>query len=113
MVGFKLRKRRPGCDDSEVIGCGWATNPGQRADNQDRVAVSCRWAMVSDGVGGQRGGARAASEDRLLHALVRGVDRAVRAMEEEGAQRRVGRDVRRDEPHSGQHDHAQDEPGTE
>jgi len=60
MVGFKLRKRRPGCDDSEVIGCGWATNPGQRADNQDRVAVSCRWAMVSDGVGGQRGGARAA-----------------------------------------------------
>lgn len=42
------------------IDTGWATATGPRPDNQDRVATSSRWAVVSDGAGGLRGGARAA-----------------------------------------------------
>lgn len=43
-----------------LIDAGWATATGPRPDNQDRAAVSSRWAVVSDGAGGHRGGALAA-----------------------------------------------------
>jgi serine/threonine protein phosphatase PrpC len=39
---------------------GSATATGPRADNQDRSATGAGWAVVSDGAGGHRGGARAA-----------------------------------------------------
>lgn len=42
------------------IEVGWATDVGARAENQDRCAVSPRWAVVSDGLGGHAGGAVAA-----------------------------------------------------
>ena len=42
------------------IDSGAATSVGRRQDNQDRAAVTPRWAAVSDGVGGHAGGARAA-----------------------------------------------------
>lgn len=42
------------------IDAGWATATGPRPDNQDRAAVSPTWAVVSDGVGGNRGGSVAA-----------------------------------------------------
>ena len=40
------------------VGC--ATDVGSRSENQDRCAVSPRWAIVSDGLGGLAGGATAA-----------------------------------------------------
>lgn len=46
--------------DPGPVGTGWATATGPRPDNQDRVAVGSRWAVVGDGVGGQEGGAVAA-----------------------------------------------------
>lgn len=47
---------------------------GQRAENQDRCAASSRWAVVSDGMGGHAGGARAAELTR---------DAAVAAIDED------------------------------
>src|SRR5690606_13757329 len=46
--------------DPGPVEAGWATATGPRPDNQDRVAVGSRWAVVGDGVGGQEGGAVAA-----------------------------------------------------
>jgi PPM family protein phosphatase len=43
-------------DDRWPIDAGWATATGPRPDNQDRVAAAARWAVVSDGAGGHRGG---------------------------------------------------------
>ena len=40
---------------------GWATATGPRPDNQDRCAAGPTWAVVSDGAGGQPGGALAAT----------------------------------------------------
>ena len=40
---------------------GWATATGPRRDNQDRCAAGATWAVVSDGAGGQPGGALAAT----------------------------------------------------
>jgi PPM family protein phosphatase len=40
---------------------GWATATGPRPDNQDRCAAGPTWAVVSDGAGGHRGGALAAT----------------------------------------------------
>jgi protein phosphatase len=37
-----------------------ATSVGPREENQDRVAVAQRWVVLSDGMGGHAGGARAA-----------------------------------------------------
>jgi serine/threonine protein phosphatase PrpC len=48
-------------DADPWVDAGWATDPGPRPDNQDRAAASPRWAVVSDGVGGQPGGAVAAT----------------------------------------------------
>lgn len=45
---------------AEHIEVGWATDVGGRSENQDRCAVSPRWAVVCDGLGGLAGGARAA-----------------------------------------------------
>jgi serine/threonine protein phosphatase PrpC len=45
---------------SPLIEVGWATDVGGRSENQDRCAVSSRWAIVSDGLGGLAGGATAA-----------------------------------------------------
>jgi serine/threonine protein phosphatase PrpC len=50
----------PSADDRWPIDAGWATATGPRPDNQDRVATSARWAVVSDGAGGHRGGEVAA-----------------------------------------------------
>lgn len=47
-------------DDRLLVDVGWATATGPRPDNQDRAAVTSRWAVVSDGAGGHRGGALAA-----------------------------------------------------
>jgi serine/threonine protein phosphatase PrpC len=49
-----------GFDPERVLELGSATATGPRADNQDRAAVGPGWAVVSDGAGGHRGGARAA-----------------------------------------------------
>lgn len=46
--------------DKRVVDAGSATATGLRPENQDRVAVSTGWAVVSDGAGGHRGGALAA-----------------------------------------------------
>jgi protein phosphatase len=46
--------------DERVVDAGSATATGPRPENQDRVAVSSAWAVVSDGAGGHRGGALAA-----------------------------------------------------
>lgn len=43
-----------------LIEVGFATDVGGRSENQDRCAVSERWAIVSDGLGGLAGGATAA-----------------------------------------------------
>ena len=40
---------------------GWATAPGRRDENQDRVRTGPGWLVVCDGVGGHAGGARAAT----------------------------------------------------
>jgi serine/threonine protein phosphatase PrpC len=45
---------------AEPIDVGWATDVGGRSENQDRCAVSPRWAIVCDGLGGLAGGATAA-----------------------------------------------------
>jgi len=42
------------------IDCGTATALGDRSENQDRCAISGRWAVLSDGAGGHLGGALAA-----------------------------------------------------
>jgi serine/threonine protein phosphatase PrpC len=52
------------------IDVGWATATGGRADNQDRCRAAPTWAVVSDGAGGHRGGARAAE---LVVAAAEGV----------------------------------------
>jgi PPM family protein phosphatase len=39
---------------------GYASDPGPRATNQDRAAVSANWAVISDGAGGHAGGDAAA-----------------------------------------------------
>jgi len=43
------------------VNYGWATATGPRPDNQDRCAAGPTWAVVSDGAGGQPGGALAAT----------------------------------------------------
>jgi len=75
---------------------GWATARGRRPDNQDRADVADGWVMVSDGAGGLRGGAQAATltveavverlagsagrvDDRVVHEAVQGANAAVRA----------------------------------
>ena len=44
----------------DVIDFAGSSSVGKRAENQDRCAVSPRWGLVSDGVGGHAGGALAA-----------------------------------------------------
>jgi protein phosphatase len=58
------------------IDSGAATSVGRRQDNQDRAAVTPRWAAVSDGVGGHAGGARAAelTIDAVVASLGRSPD---------------------------------------
>lgn len=75
---------------------GWATARGRRPDNQDRMAVADGWVMVSDGAGGLRGGARAATltvkaavarleasagrvDDRVVRTALQDANEAVRA----------------------------------
>lgn len=58
------------------------TDRGRRTDNQDQVAVSPRWAVVSDGVGGHPGGHIAS---RLA------VDAAVAQLEREQSERGLRR----------------------
>jgi PPM family protein phosphatase len=59
MTMFRSAPDAP-ADDRWPIDTGWATVTGPRPDNQDRAATSARWAVVSDGAGGHRGGALAA-----------------------------------------------------
>jgi PPM family protein phosphatase len=81
-----------------AIDTGWATATGPRPDNQDRAATSARWAVVSDGAGGLRGGARAAqlSLDAVIARLESSGDRldeqiACRAVVDANAAVRAGR----------------------
>lgn len=53
-------RRSPPTGPSTAVDIGWATAQGSRATNEDRVAVGDAWAALSDGIGGYRGGARAA-----------------------------------------------------
>ena len=70
-----------------MIGSGSCSANGPRPDNQDRCAVSPCWAIVSDGLGGHRGGALAAelTVDAVMECLrlgrgrERAVDRALQA----------------------------------
>jgi protein phosphatase len=58
------------CGD-ELVECAYATARGARPDNQDRCAISLRWAVLSDGAGGHAGGALAAqlTVDTVLSCL--------------------------------------------
>lgn len=58
------------CADG-LVECAFATARGARPDNQDRCAVSPRWAVLSDGAGGHAGGALAAqlTVDTVLSRL--------------------------------------------
>jgi protein phosphatase len=53
---FRRRRR----DYGPRIDVGCATATGARPDNQDRCEITPRWAIVSDGAGGNAGGALAA-----------------------------------------------------
>ncbi|HET9608924.1 MAG TPA: PP2C family serine/threonine-protein phosphatase [Acidimicrobiales bacterium] len=64
----------------QVVDAGSATATGPRPDNQDRVAVSPAWAVVSDGAGGHRGGALAAQ--LALDAAVGRIDTAPATVDE-------------------------------
>lgn len=66
-MGLLRRRRRPDAGGRRVptsgagiIDLGGATAAGPRPDNQDRHALGPCWAVVSDGMGGHAGGARAA-----------------------------------------------------
>lgn len=72
-------------DDQRVIDVGWATATGPRDENQDRAAVSPRWAVVSDGAGGHAGGARAAQLS--VDAVVDRLAAAGQAVDDEVARR--------------------------
>lgn len=50
----------PRSSGDEFVECAYTTALGSRADNQDRCAISPRWAVLSDGAGGHAGGALAA-----------------------------------------------------
>ncbi len=68
------RRRRPSAEEgapadstggeTDPIRCWQASVVGQRSENQDQCAASSRWAVVSDGMGGHAGGARAAELTR-------------------------------------------------
>jgi PPM family protein phosphatase len=60
MTSFRAPDSHVTGNDPRLIDAGWATATGPRPDNQDRAATSTRWAVVSDGAGGHRGGALAA-----------------------------------------------------
>lgn len=51
-------------DDGDPVRHWQVSVVGHRAENQDRCASSSRWAVVSDGMGGHAGGARAAELTR-------------------------------------------------
>src|SRR5215207_8264508 len=55
---------------------GAASVAGLRPDNQDRAGAGSWWAAVSDGVGGEAGGARAAqlTVEAVAAALAPGAD---------------------------------------
>lgn len=60
------RRRRPDLAPGTAVAaqppidCATATALGDRRENQDRCAISGRWAVLSDGAGGHLGGALAA-----------------------------------------------------
>lgn len=68
-----------------VVDAGSATATGPRPENQDRVAVSPAWAVVSDGAGGHRGGALAAQ--LALDAAVADIEAAGATVDEALLQR--------------------------
>ncbi|CAN5900399.1 hypothetical protein BH23ACT2_BH23ACT2_06140 [soil metagenome] len=64
-------------DPSTSIETWRASVTGRRRENQDRCACSTRWAVVSDGMGGHAGGARAAT--LTCDAAVRVLEDAARS----------------------------------
>jgi protein phosphatase len=86
-----------------VLDHDWATARGPRAENQDRAATAPGWLVVSDGIGGHAGGARAAATtvdavadllgtaDQLPH--VRAEVRVADAVELANTAVRAGRDA--------------------
>lgn len=78
---FGQRRLQPERGGSGTVDCGSATARGSRPSNQDRCAVSPRWAIVSDGVGGHAGGDVAAelTVEVVVATLRRAADGTVAA----------------------------------